>query len=97
MGPDAAARGELSSVLAQLLNVPSVTVADDALTREPLLVIEKVRPRDARGIALTGRDFDRPEQFRLVKEGDVCVLVQLRTGVRRELRQLQCTPAAAHR
>lgn len=85
-----AARTEVHMTVARMLNAPSVTVADDALLHDSLLIIEKVRPRDAQGVQLSGRDFDKPEQFRLIKTGQACVLVRLRTGARETLRQSQC-------
>ena len=84
------ARQELRGTLARMLNAPSVTVADDAFLHDSLLIIEKVRPRDAQGVQLSGRDFDRPEQFRLIKTGSACVLVRLRTGAREVLRHSRC-------
>ena len=84
------ARQELRGTLARMLNAPSVTVADDAFLHDSLLIIEKVRPRDAQGVQLSGRDFDRPEQFRLIKTGSACVLLRLRTGAREVLRHSRC-------
>lgn len=90
--PTDATRAELQLVVARILNAPSVTVADDVLTGSSLMIIEKVRPRDARGVSLTGRDFDKPEQFRLLKIGDQCILNHVRTGVRELLRESRCEP-----
>lgn len=84
------ARQELRGTLARMLNAPSVAVADDAFLHDSLLIIEKVRPRDAQGVQLSGRDFDRPEQFRLIKTGSACVLLRLRTGAREVLRHSRC-------
>jgi hypothetical protein len=92
--PDAPARQELRAAVAQMLKLPSVLLADDALTRDNLLVIEKVRPRDARGLPLGGRDFDKPEQFRLFMVDGACVLVRQRTGARTALRAARCAAAA---
>ncbi len=88
--PTAAARKELRLTVARMLNVPSVAVADDALLHDSLMIIEKARPRDNRGLPLGGRDFDKPEQFRLMKIDELCVLIRLRTGARETLRESQC-------
>jgi hypothetical protein len=93
--PSEASRLELQGAVAQLLQVPSVVVADDALTGESLMVISKARPRDARGLQLSGRDFDKPEQFQLVKIEEACVLVRLRTGARATLGKSQCEAAGS--
>lgn len=94
LAPDAAMRRELHAALAQLLSVPQVLVADPAFTRDSSLIIEKVRPRGADGVQLTGRDYDKPEQFRLVKSGASCVLVRVRTGARLILPQARCAAVA---
>jgi hypothetical protein len=68
------------------LNVPTVTLADDALTHESLLVIERRPARDAAGQRLGGRDLDAPEQFRLVLDDQGrCTLVHLGTDRRYNL------------
>ena len=85
-----ATRIELRTTVARMLHAPSVTVADDALLHQSLMVIEKIRPRDAQGMQLSGRDFDKPEPFRLMIIDDACVLVRLRTGERVVLGHSQC-------
>ena len=70
-----------------------VTLADDALTRESTLTIERNRPRDAEGRPLDGRDPGRPEHFRLFKTGADCVLVQESTGRRWKLTASSCVAA----
>ncbi len=92
--PNEAARQELQQVVARMLGVPSVRLAEDVLLRESLLVIEKARPRDARGIPLSGRDFDRPEQFRLFVVAGNCVLLRVRTGERQVLQRARCAESA---
>jgi hypothetical protein len=67
-----------------------LTLADDALTRDSTLIVERVRPRDENGAPLLGRDTGRPERFRLVKEGSQCVLVHEGTGERYPLESTTC-------
>ena len=88
--PTDASRHALSISVARMLGVTSVAVAQDALLQTSLMVIEKNRPRGADGIQLSGRDYDQPEQFRLIKSGNSCVLVKLRTGAREVLLDTQC-------
>jgi hypothetical protein len=78
--PGPAARAELRSAVAGMLDVPDVTLADDVLLHDSRLIIEKVHPRDARGLQLSGRDYDKPVQFRLVKSGEYCILLLPKTG-----------------
>jgi hypothetical protein len=79
--------------VANMLGTPDVTLASDVLLHDSLLVIEKAHPRDARGLQLSGRDYDKPEKFRLVKTGAECVVVRLKTGERRVLRYAHCAPS----
>ena len=74
------------------LNGAPVTLADDALTRDSLLIIERAHPRDANGVPLSGRDLDKPEHFHLVKMGERCELVHERTGKRTTLASTTCLP-----
>ncbi len=88
--PSNAARQELHTAVARMMGVDSVAVASDALLYTSLMVIEKNRPRGADGVQLSGRDYDKPEQFRLIKLNQECALVKLRTGAREVLRECQC-------
>jgi hypothetical protein len=90
--PTTESRAELARVVSSALNGAPVTLADDALTRDSLLIIEKAHPRDANGVPLSGRDFGRPEHFRLVKIGEHCALEHERTGKRTTLASTTCEP-----
>ena len=83
-------RAELAHVVSGALNTTEVTISSGALTRESVLVIERTPIRDAAGRRLTGRDLDKPEQFRLVKSGARCVLIHVRTNERYELEHTHC-------
>ena len=82
--PTKESRAELARVVSSALNGAPVRLADDALTRESLLIIEKAH--------LSGREFGRPEHFRLVKMGEHCALVHERTGKRTTLASTTCEP-----
>ena len=81
--PTRESRVELAQAVSSALNGAPVTLADDALTQDSLLIIE--RP-------LSGRDFGRPENFRLLKAGKQCTLVHERTGRRKTLASTTCQP-----
>jgi hypothetical protein len=91
--PNTASRAQLERVISEALNGMPVTLADDALTRESTLTIERNRPRDAQGRPLDGRDPGRPEHFRLLKAGSDCVLLQDSTGRRWKLTASNCVAA----
>jgi hypothetical protein len=90
--PTAESRAELVRVLSRALNGASVTIADDALTADGTLIVERAPHRDARGLSLDGRETGRPEHFRLVKNGSRCVLVHESTGRRFRLAATTCSP-----
>jgi len=90
--PTVETRAELAQVVSSVLGGVEVTLADDALTRESTLIVERVRPRDAHGLLLNGRVLGKPEHFRLVQEGARCVLIQESTGKRQLLTKATCKP-----
>jgi hypothetical protein len=79
-------------VVSEAMNGAPVTVADDALTFEDTLIIERSASRDAKDMNLRGRDTGRPEHFRLVKSGSRCVLLHVETGRRWTLTSATCAP-----
>ena len=84
--PGPATHDELVRIVSEALHVPTVTIADDALTRESLLVIERRPARDSAGQRLNGREMAAPEQFRLVMDDrGRCTLVHLGTDQRHGL------------
>lgn len=82
---------EIVGAVSSALQVSSITIADDALTQDSVLLIERTPARDAAGRRLSGRDLETPEQFRLVKQGDRCVLVHSRSGARSVLSKTKCS------
>lgn len=93
--PTAETRRELSAVLDEALHGAPVRLADDALTRESVLLIDRVQWRDSGGLPLDGRQLGRPERFRLITHGSDCVLVYERTGRQYSLNAATCAPADA--
>ena len=69
----------------------NVTIADDALTDSSLLIIERIMPRTMEGSPAQGRNMEMPFQFRLVINGDDCVLIDQRDESRYTLRDTSCT------
>jgi hypothetical protein len=90
--PTAESRAELVRRVSGALHGAPITIADDALTRDSALIIERTPPRTADGVPLSGRETGRPERFRLVKNGSRCVLVHERTGKRWTLKAATCSP-----
>lgn len=92
VAPTSASRAELVRVVSAAMNGQTVTLADDALTRQSVLTVERRTPPGPQGRAATGRTLDAPEQFRLVLRGARCVLVHA-DGREWELHEAQCAPA----
>ena len=87
---NAASHAELVKIVQQALHRTDITLADDALTRESELVIGPVQPRDAQGRYLNGRALGKPDHFRLVMHGSVCVLVHVETDERWAMHKASC-------
>ncbi|WP_116813227.1 hypothetical protein [Steroidobacter cummioxidans] len=81
---------ELVKAVSAALNVPTVTLAADALTTDSELVIERAPARDAEGRRLQGRELTPPEHFQLIRAKNRCVLVHVRTNARYELPNAKC-------
>jgi hypothetical protein len=86
----AESRAALLAAVRSALGGAQVTLADDALSRESVLTIERTARRDAAGRRIQGREMGAPERFRLVKSGPACVLIQERTGRRFPLEHTEC-------
>ncbi len=80
--PTPESRAELLRVVTTALNGARVRLADDALTSDSLLIVEREQH--------TGREFGRPDHFRLMKSGSRCVLEHQGTGGRWQLTETTC-------
>lgn len=69
-----------------------VTIADDALTGDGVLMIDRARLHDPNGTLVDGRNPGLPERFHLVKSGEDCILVHDRTNRRTRLAGTECAP-----
>lgn len=87
---DAASRAVVQASLQRALG-RAVTIGDDALTKDPVLVIEPV-PARIDGQRIDGRDLQpRVERFTLLRVDDRCVLRKDSTGERIALPGVDCT------
>jgi hypothetical protein len=93
--PTAASRAELARLVSAAFNGQPVTLADDALTRESVLTIERRTPPGEQGRAATGRTLEAPQRLNLVLRGTRCFLVLAADGREWELNEAQCVPAPA--
>ena len=91
--PSPGSLAELTRLVSAALNGAPVRLADDSLTRESTLIVDRSQPRDATGSPLDGRTLDKPEHFVLVTHGTDCVLIHERTHRRDELKSAACRAA----
>lgn len=90
--PTAQSRAELARVVSAAFGGQPVTLADDALTRESVLTIERRTPPGPQGRAATGRTLEAPERLNLVLRGSRCFLVREADGSEWELTEARCVP-----
>lgn len=93
VNPTPQSRAQLLRAVNEMLGVSSVTLADDALTRSSVLLIERSPARDPGGVRSTGRDYGKPETITLVKSAGACVLLSARDGKRIVLTDATCRVA----
>jgi hypothetical protein len=86
----AASRGDLERAVSQALGGAPVRLAEDALTRESLLIIGRAVAHGLNGVPLNGRELGRPQHFRLIKRGSRCLLLHLESGRARLLPHTRC-------
>ena len=89
--PDSASRAGLQTALIEALGVP-VTVSDMALTDNSLLVIENQPPVTMENPVPAGRVMELPMQFRLVRNGDNCILINQQDRKRYAVANTTCEP-----
>lgn len=89
----AASREDLERALSQALGGAPVRLADDALTRDSLLIIGRTPAHGFNGVPLNGRELGRPQHFRLIKRGSRCLLLHLESGRARPLPHTRCRAA----
>lgn len=84
---------ELERAVSEALHGVTVTLADDALTEESLLIIERRPVRNLQHPGgLNGRKLEKPEKFRLMTDGSGCWLVKLSDNSRWSLPGASCVP-----
>jgi hypothetical protein len=87
--PDASSRAALQQTVNAALNT-EVVLADDALTNSSQLFVERVVPKSIEGSPAGGRTMEMPLEFRLVINGDDCVLIDMRDDSRHVLQDTSC-------
>jgi hypothetical protein len=68
-----------------------VALADDALTETSILTVERKIPQSIEGSPAQGRNMEKPIQFRLVRNGSECILIDQRDMTRTVLADTVCS------
>lgn len=87
--PDESSRAALQKTVNAALNT-EVVLASDALTNSSQLFIERVMPKSMEGSLAGGRTMEMPFEFRLVINGDDCVLIDKHDDSRHVLQDTSC-------
>jgi hypothetical protein len=90
VNPTKESRAELKEAVSKALNGVSVTLTDDALTKDDRLIIERKQHVDPQGNLIMGLETEMPHQFRLVKNNGKCILIDQDNGNRMELKKTTC-------
>ncbi|MFU8814865.1 MAG: hypothetical protein ACNA7W_05950 [Pseudomonadales bacterium] len=93
VAPDSSTQAELQRLVSEALGGANVTLSASALTDSSVLIVERGSYRDASGRRVVGRDLGMPEQFRLIKQGDACLLEHQHSGERWLLHSAVCVAA----
>ncbi|HJS89851.1 MAG TPA: hypothetical protein VJ738_07785 [Steroidobacteraceae bacterium] len=89
----AASRADLERAVSQALGGAPVRLADDALTRDSVLIVGRAQIRNVNGVPLNGRELGRPQHFQLMEKDSRCVLLHLETGRSSVLPHTHCRPS----
>ena len=90
VNPTAESRAELERIIAAALNRVSIILADDALTLDSELIIDRKAPQNLQNNWVMGRRIEKPHRFYLKTEDKNCFLVQESNNNRWLLKNAQC-------
>ncbi len=80
---------ELTQIISQTLGA-EVIIADDALTQNHWLIVERKQHRNIEHGVLDGRSDETPENFKLVMKKDKCVLTYPKKQREWVLKNVRC-------
>ena len=88
-----AVQQELTQALTDLTGASRLLVDAAQLRQSPTLTLERAGRQDANGVVMQGVDRELPDIFQLRWSGGQCVILQVKTGKSRVLKQADCQPA----
>jgi len=81
---------ELQEVAARISGFSEVLLSATDWTQDSDVVLERRHQRNLQGDLIQGRDLEMPHRLRLIKQGEQCFLIDLSTGRKEALHQVQC-------
>ncbi len=90
VSPTPSGQRELVAVVASAIGRDTVLLADDALVTSSELIIERAQIKRIDGRVGGGREFTRPDHFKLVLSGSKCFLIHQANQARYELSESRC-------
>lgn len=90
--PNESSRAALNLTLSELFGGQIVKLSDDVFTRSSLLILETGLNDTLKTPAVSGRILSAPYKLHLVKNGDACILIDMRDGSRHLLVNTLCIP-----
>jgi hypothetical protein len=83
-------KAELEETISRILKKMRVTIADDALTQNDILIISRTPKRNITLNPVLGRSKEKPHRFQLVKIGQACYLKYEATQEKYKLETTSC-------
>ena len=87
-----AVQQDITQALKEMTGTSQLWIDARQLTESSILTLERVRSKDPNGVIMQGADRELPEKFQLRWASGQCVIVQLKTGKSRVLKQADCQP-----
>ncbi|MFZ6689388.1 hypothetical protein ACO0K0_16715 [Undibacterium sp. SXout11W] len=81
---------ELQEVTARISGFSDVLLSEKDWMQDSDVVLERRHQRNPQGDLIQGRDLEMPHRLRLIKQGEQCFLIDLSTGRKEALHQVQC-------
>lgn len=93
VNPNAEVQAELASAISSMLNNDKILIKAEDFAKSSTVALERVILKDADGLRLQGMELEMPSVFKLIKRGDDCLLIRLKSDQERLIKTAQCKAA----
>lgn len=90
LNPTLEVQQELTLAVSTMLDKPKVLLKAEDLTKNSILPVERVRLKGPDGLPLQGLETEQPNYFKLVKRGEDCFLILLKSDKREYIKSAKC-------